>query len=195
MAAIQERILRMEERARELESKRDTLAANNKDLEKDIARKTAELSARTMAEWRVKAWEGTLGLSDSQKRALVDLLAQWGREDAGGPATSQTWISREGDLRSQLTVEQAAKLHDLSTSQAQLQWKYMGMTLGSMAGASNTDFSRFQQPLGDLRFPQDMVLPEAHGADYQGMLREAALRVRPVLSADEASRLDRFVSK
>jgi hypothetical protein len=195
MAAIQERILRMEERARELESKRDTLAASNKDLEKDIARKNAELSARTMAEWRVKAWEGALGLSDSQKRALVDLLAQWGREDAGGTATSQIWIAREGDLRSQLTVEQAAKLHDLSTSQAQQQWKYMGMTLGSMAGASTSDFSRFQQPLGDLRFPQDMVLPEAHGADYPGMLREAALRVRPVLSADEASRLDRFVSK
>src|SRR5438477_7032388 len=64
-AAIQERVRRMEERVRELEAKRDLLAADNKDLEKQVAEKWAETSARSMAEWRVKAWESLLGLSGS----------------------------------------------------------------------------------------------------------------------------------
>jgi hypothetical protein len=191
-AAIQERVRLMEEKVRELEARKAELAADNKDLEKQAAEKWAETSARSMAEWRVKAWESLLGLTGSQKQSLLELLTKWGKEDAGRPAGRDAWLAREVDLRAQFTVEQAAKLHDTSAAQAQQMWKHMGLSLGGLVGASKDEQSRIQQSLGDIGFPQNMLLPEAYGADWNGLMREATSRVRPILTADQMTRLDKF---
>src|SRR5439155_23970284 len=98
-------------------------------------------------------------------------------------------------LRSQLTVEQAAKLHDNTATQCQQLWSNMGRTLGGMIGASKDDQTRFQQTLGDYRTPNAMLLPEGYGADWPGMMRDAPGRLRSMLSSDQTTKLDRFVQR
>ncbi len=191
-AAIQERLRKMEERLRELETKRDELSASNKELEKQVTEKWTEASAKSMAEWRVKSWEALLGLSETQKQSLLELCTQWGKQDAGRPADAATWLAREGDVRSRLTAEQAAKLNDTATAQANRMWSTMGRSLGSMAGAGKEEQTRLQQSLGDFRAPADMLLPEAHGADWNGLLHDALGRVKSSLTPEQTARLDKM---
>jgi len=191
-AAIQNRVLKMEERLRELEAKREALTASNQELEKQVTEKWAEASARSTAEWRVKAWEAMLGLGESQKESLIALWTRWGREDAGRAAGREAWTTRETELRPQLTVEQAAKLHETAASQSGMMWANMGRSLGSMVGSGREEQTRIQQTIGDLRLPADMLLPEAHGADWPGLLREASSRARPLLTPEQVARLDKF---
>jgi hypothetical protein len=194
-AVISERIRKMEEKLLALEAKRNTLSGGNQELERQLMEKQAELSARTMAEWRVRNLESLLGLSANQKQALIDLWAGWTKQDAGRPADRETWLQRETDVRSQLSVEQAAKLHDNAATQSQQMWTNLGRSIGSMVGASKEEQTRYQQTLGDYRAPNAMLLPEGYGADWPGMMRDASGRLRPLLSADQIAKLDRFVQK
>jgi len=191
---ILERIRKMEEQLLTLEATRSSLSDANQALERQIVEKNAETSARMMAEWRVRALEPLLGLSETQKQSLIDLWARWNREDAGKPASRDTWIAREQDFRSRLSVEQAAKLHDLSVQTTQAQWGNLGRTIGSMIGASKEDQTRLQQALGDYRPANTMLLPEGYGVDWPGMLREGAARLQPMLSQDQLSKLGRYLS-
>jgi hypothetical protein len=182
----------MEERFRELEGRRDALLVSNRELETQVAEKGAEASAKAMAEWRVKSWETLLGLSETQKQSLLELFTQWGKQDAGRPADAATWLAREGEVRSRLTTEQAAKLNDTATAQASRMWSTMGRSLGSMAGAGKEEQTRLQQSLGDFRAPADMLLPEAHGADWNGLMRDALGRAKPSLTPEQTARLDKM---
>jgi hypothetical protein len=192
---IEERIRKLEERLAGLEAKKSVLSGSNQEMERQINEKNAELSARTQAEWRVRAWEALLGLSETQKQILTDLCTQWGKEDAGHPADRETWLLRESELRSRLSVEQAAKLHESSVTQGQQMWNYLGRSIGSMVGASRDEMIRFQQVLGDYRVPSAMLLPEGYGADWPGMLREGGSRLQPVLSSDQMAKLGRFIQR
>jgi hypothetical protein len=194
-AAIQSRVRELEARLRELEARRDALAVENGDLERTLHERHAESTARVMAEWRVRGWEKLLGLSDAQKRDLLELAGRWAREDRGRPAGRDLWAAREGDLRSRLTSEQAAKLHQQASDQAARQWSTMGRTLGSMVGASKEDQARLQQAIGSMSAPSAMLLPEAHGADWAALSKEAAARIRPLLSGEQAAKLDSFVGR
>jgi hypothetical protein len=192
---IEERIRKMEERLVTLEAKKTVLSGSNQEMERQINEKNAELSARALAEWRVRAWETLLGLGESQKQALIDLFTQWGREDAGRAAGRDTWLLRESELRSRLSVEQAAKLHESSVAQGQQLWNTLGRTIGSMVGASREEAIRFQQVLGDFRVPSAMMLPEGYGADWPGMLREGSSHLQPVMSPDQMAKLGRFIQR
>ena len=194
-AVIEDRIRKMEEKLLALEAKKAVLAGANQDLEKQVAERNAELSARTMAEWRVRNWEQLLGLSETQKQSLIDLCAKWPREDAGRPASRETWLAREEDLRSRLSVEQSATLHASTAAQSQQMWNNLGRTIGGMVGASKEDQTRFQQTLGDFRAPNAMLLPEGHGADWPGQMREASVRLQPALSTEQMAKLGRFIQK
>ncbi|MBI3858082.1 MAG: hypothetical protein HY293_20570, partial [Planctomycetes bacterium] len=155
--------------------------------------KQAEFSARNMAEWRVRNWEQLLGLSETQKQSLIELCTRWAREDAGRLPSRDAWLQREVDLRSRLSAEQSAKLHDTASTQSQQMWGYLGKSIGSMVGASREEQVRFQQTLGDWRAPNTMLLPEGYGADWAGMMREGSTRLQPVLSADQMAKLGRYV--
>ncbi len=192
---INERIRKMEEKLLALETKRNTLAGGNQELERQLAEKQGELSARTMAEWRVRTLEQQLDLNSTQKQALIDLWAGWAKKDGGRPADRETWLQREAEVRSQLSVEQAARLHENAATQSQQMWANLGRSIGSMVGASKEDQTRYQQTLGDYRAPNAMLLPEGYGADWPGMMREALGRLRPMLSADQVAKLDRFVQR
>jgi hypothetical protein len=194
-AVINDRIRKMEEKLLELEAKRNTLAGGNQELERQLMERQAELSARTMAEWRVRTLEQMLGLSATQKQALLDLWTGWVKKDAGRPADRETWLQRETDVRAQLSVEQQARLHDNAATQSQQMWANLGRSIGSMVGASKDEQTRYQQTLGDYRAPNAMLLPEGYGADWPGMMRDASGRLRPMLSADQLAKLDRFVQK
>lgn len=194
-AVIHERIRKMEEKLLTLEAKRNTLTAGNQELERQILERQAELSARSVAEWRVRNLESLLGLSSTQKQALIDLWAGWTRQDAGRQADREIWLQRETEVRSQLSVEQAARLHDSATVQSQQMWTNLGRSIGSMVGASKEEQTRYQQTLGDFRAPNAMLLPEGYGADWPGMLRDASGRLRPMLSPDQIAKLDRFVQR
>lgn len=191
-AAIQARVRQLEERLLELEAKRDEIAAANRELEKQVTEKWAEASARTTAEWRVKSWETLIALGESQKQSLIELCTKWGREDAGRPAGRDAWVARETELRSRLTVEQAARLSENSATQSGRMWSNMGRSLGSMVGATKDEQTRIQQTLGDLRLPADMLFPEAHGGDWPGLLREATARARPMLTPEQTARLEKY---
>ncbi len=188
-AVIEGRVRAMEERARELEARRTQLTASNQDLEKQVNEKVMSASWRAMAEMRIKPWEALLGLTESQKQSLLDLATQWQREDGGKLRDKDTWLSREADVRSRLSVEQAGKLHDSVTAQSQKQWAHMGQTLGMIVGASKEDQTRFQQSLGEFPAPNLMLLPEAYGADWYGQLREVTSQLKPMLSSDQLTRL------
>jgi len=192
---IRERIRLMEERLLDLDLRRGDLAAANQDLERQIREKSSEASARMMADWRVRSLEALLGLSADQKRALAELWTKWGKEDGGRPADRATWLSREAELRPRLTAEQAATLHENSSLQARQQWAFMGTTLGSMVGASRDEQTRMQQTLGELPIPSTMLLPEAYGADWPTMMKQASGLAQPLLSADQRAKLDRFVQR
>jgi len=192
---IEERVRKMEEKLQALETKRTALAASNQDLERKVAERTAELMARNQAEWRVRGWEQLLGLSETQKAVLTDLVTQWGRDDAGRPASLDVWLSRESELRSRLSVEQASRLQLTSTTQSLQMWSFLGRSIGSMVGATKEEITRYQQVLGDYRAPNAMLLPEAHGADWTGMMREGASRLGTVLSTDQVAKLNRFIQK
>ena len=192
---IEDRIRKLEEQLLALEAKKSALSGSNQDMERQINRKNAELSARTVAEWRVRSWEALLGLGETQKQALIDLCMQWGKEDAEHPADRETWLLRESELRSRLSVEQAAKLHESSVSQGQQMWNYLGMSIGNMVEASRDETIRFQQVLGDYRIPSAMLLPEGYGADWPGMLREGSSRLQSVFSPDQRAKLGRFIQR
>lgn len=191
-AVILERVRKMEERLRELESKRDELAASNKELEKQVGEKMAEASAKSMAEWRVRSWETLLGLNETQQQSLLELCTSWGKQDAGRAADAATWLAREGDLRSRLTAEQSAKLNENTSVSAQKMWSNMGRSLGSMMGAPKDEQTRIQQSLGDYRAPTSMLLPEAHAADWNGLMRDALGHVKPSLTPEQTARLDKM---
>ena len=192
---IEERVRKMEEKLLALETKRTALTASNQELERKVAERNAEFLARNQAEWRVRSWEQLLGLTETQKAALTDLVTQWGRDDAGRQASRDVWLSRESELRSRLSVEQASRLQSTSTTQSLQMWSYLGRSIGSMVGATKEESTRFQQVLGDYRAPNAMLLPEAHGADWPGMMREGASRLETVLSTDQMAKLTRFIQR
>ncbi len=192
---LRDRIRRIEERLLDLDLRRAALATANQDLERQIREKSSEASARVMADWRVRSLEALLGLGADQKRALADLWTRWGKEDGGRPADRATWLSREGEVRPLLTAEQAAALHENAALQARQQWAFMGNTLGSMAGATRDEQTRIQQALGELAIPSTMLLPEAYGADWPTMMKQASGLAQPLLSADQRAKLDRFVQR
>ncbi|HVE42604.1 MAG TPA: hypothetical protein VNM14_22180 [Planctomycetota bacterium] len=194
-ALIEERVRKMEERLLALEVKRNTLAGANQELERQVLEKTAETSARMMAEWRVRNLDQQLGLSETQKQTLTDLWAKWNREDAGKAAGRETWLSREQDLRSQLSAEQAAKMHETAVQQTQTIWNSVGRSIAHMVGASKEDQTRFQQTMGDFPAANAMLLPEGYGADWAGMMREGSSRLKPLLSQDQMTKLNRFVPR
>jgi hypothetical protein len=191
-ALIEERIRKMEERLLTLETKRNTLSGANQELERQIVEKSAETSARMMAEWRVRSLEQFLGLSETQKQTLIDLWTRWGREDALKAAARETWLSREQDFRSVLSAEQQAKQHENAVQTSQAQWNNLGRTIASYVGASKEDQTRFQQTLGDFRPANAMLLPEGYGADWQGMMRDGMSRLQPLLSQDQLTKLGRM---
>jgi hypothetical protein len=192
-AVIEERIRLMEAKMVTLEAKRDELAAANQDLERQIGEKNAEATARVMAEARVTGWGFLLGLTEAQKQSLLELCTQWHRADAGRSPNRDTWLGRENELRSRLSVEQAAKLHDHAALQSQSMWNYLGRTLGSMIGASKEDQTKFQQTLGTWQAPSAMLLPEGYGADWPGMMKEGSARLQPLLTSDQVARLNKVV--
>jgi len=192
-ALIEQRIRLMEAKVVSLEAKRDELAAANQDLERQIGERNAEASARVMAEARVSTWGFLLGLTEAQKQSLVELCTQWHKADAGRSPNRDTWITRENELRSRLSVEQAAKLHDHVTLQSQSMWNHLGRALGGMIGASKEDQTKFQQTLGNWQAPSAMLLPEGYGADWPGMMREGSARLQPVLTSDQTAKLNKVV--
>jgi hypothetical protein len=191
-ARIEERIRKMEEQLLTLETKRNSLGDANQALERQIAEKSAETSARMMADWRVRALEPLLGLSETQKQSLLELWTKWYREDSGRTAGRETWLSREQDFRARLGTEQAAKLHDTTVQQTQALWTHLGRTIGAMIGAPKEEQSRLQQALGDYRPATTMLLPEGYGADWGGLMQEGASRLQPILSQDQMTKLSRF---
>ena len=192
---IEGRIRKMEEKLLTLEAKKTTLSDDNRELERQIASKYADLSVRTMAEWRVRNWEQLLGLSAAQKQSLLELCSRWNREDVGRPAGQEEWLARESELRSRLSVEQSARLHDTAASQSQAQWKNLGNSIGNMVGASTDEATRLRQILGDYAPPNAMLLPEGHGADWPGLMREGRDRLQSVLAPDQKAALSRFLPK
>ena len=192
-SVIESRIRLMEEKLVALEARREALASANRDLEKQIGEKTAEYGAKSQAEWRIRPWEQLLGLTETQKQSLLDLWTQWVKSDAGRPQGKETWQSREGEIRSRLSVEQAAKLHDSAAKQSELMWNHLGRTLAGMAGAPREEYNRFQQTLGTWRAPESMLLPEAHGADWPVLMREGIGRLQSILSADQMAKLSKYV--
>ena len=194
-AAIRERIRKMEDRLLELELRRNALTEGNQGLEQQIQEKSTEAWAGRMAEWRVRSLEFLLGLSDAQKQSLLELWTKWLKEDGGRPAGRERWLSREVDLRSRLSVEQASKLQESVSAQSRQMWTNLGASIGGMIGASREEQTRFQQMLGDYRAPNSMLLPEGYGADWPGMLKEASGRLRPALSAELSAKLDRFIQR
>jgi hypothetical protein len=192
---IRERIRLMEERLLALDLRRNDLSSANQDLERQVREKSSEASARMMADWRVRSIDTLLCLNAAQRQALTELWTQWGKEDAGRPADRATWLSREVDLRSRLTAEQAAALHDIASTQVRQQWGFMGTTLGSMVGASRDEQTRFQQTLGELPVSNAMLLPEGYGADWQGMMKAASGQLKPMLSTDQQAKLDRMMPR
>lgn len=191
-SVIEDRIRRMEEKLLALETKKVELTTSNQDLERELVEKQSEMSARMMAEARVRQWEFQLGLTDLQKQSLMELCMMWAKQDAVRPPTRDTWLRREDDLRGRLSAEQAGKLHDQSSRQSQQLWNMLGPSLGSMVGASKDDVLRIQQTLGDFRPDGAMLLPEGHGADWAGMIKEGAGRLQSVLTPEQMAKLSRY---
>ncbi len=191
-AAVQSRVSELEDRLRALEARRDALAAENRDLEKQASERYAQAGALSTAQWRVRAWEKLLGLTEGQKKEVLDLATGWAKEDAGGRASREAWGVRENELRARLTSEQAARLAQNVASTAAGQWRVMGQAIGQYAGLPSSEHVRVQQALGDFRLPDTALLQEAHGADWGGIFREAASRARPLLTPEQAARLDRY---
>jgi hypothetical protein len=191
-AVIEERIRLMEEKLFALETRKAEITASNQDLERQIVEKQSDLNARMMAEARVRQWEHQLGLTETQKQSLMELCTLWAKQDAVRPATRETWLRREDDLRGRLSAEQAGKLHDQSSRQSQQLWNMMGHSLGSMVGASRDDMTRFQQALGDWRPDGAMLLPEGYGADWAGLMKEGSSRLQPLLTPDQVAKLSRY---
>lgn len=191
--AIEARIRLLEEKLVALEARKAELTVANQDLEREVSVKQAEQGARATAEWRVRQWEQLLTLTETQKQSLLEICMNWAREDAGRPASRDTWLRRESDLRARLSAEQSARLSESTSGQARQMWSHMGRSIASMAGAPKEDHVRLQQTLGDWRGPGSLLLPEAHGADWNGLMKEAMVRLQPLLSADQMAKLGRYV--
>jgi len=191
-SVIEERIRLMEQKLLALEAKRAELTSSNQDLERQITDKQTEASSRMLGEWRVRQWEQLLGLTETQKQSLIELCTRWAKEDGGRPAARETWLQREDDLRARLSVEQAGRLNESAAKQSQLQWNNLGRSLGSMIGANKDEILRYQQTLGDWRPDGGMLLPEGHGADWTGLMKEGTNRLQSVLTPDQLSKLKSF---
>lgn len=195
LSVVRARVEAMEARLRELEARRDLLKTENENLTREITERSAQARARSTAEWRVRSWAKLLGLTESQKDELKQLWTRWALEDLSNPPSASTWLGRESELRSRLSSEQSLKLHDSTATQSSRKWSYMGRTLGRVAGAPKEDYDRLQQSIGEFSIPDITLLPEAHGADWKGMLNRAAERMRPVLTPDQAAKLDQYVGR
>jgi len=191
-AVIEDRIRKMEEKLVALETRKAEIETSNQDLERQLVGKQTEATARMMGQARVLQWEQLLGLSDTQKQSLMDLCTSWAKEDAVRPPYAESWLRREEELRARLSAEQSAKLHDSTSKQSQMMWNMLGRSLGSMIGASKDEMTRFQQTLGDFRPDNSMLLPEGHGADWPGMMKEGTSRLQPLLTPEQMAKLNRF---
>jgi hypothetical protein len=189
-SVIEERIRKMEEKLLALETKKAEISVANQDLERQLVEKQSDATARTMADWRVRQWDQMLGLTETQKQSLTELGMKWAKEDAVRPPTRDSWLQREEDLRARLSAEQAARLHESAAKQSQQLWNMLGRSLGSMVGASKDEMTRFQQTLGDWRPDNSMLLPEGHGADWPGMMKEGTSRLQSLLTPEQMSKLN-----
>jgi len=191
-AVIEDRIRKMEEKVFALETRKAEITESNQDLERQLVEKQAEATARMMAQARVLQWEQLLGLTEAQKQSLMELCTLWAKQDAVRPPTRETWLRREDDLRARLSAEQAGRLNESTSKQSQMMWNMMGRSLGSMIGASSDDMTRYQQTLGDWRPDGAMLLPEGHGADWPGMMKEGTSRLQPLLTPEQMAKPTRF---
>lgn len=191
-AVIEDRIRKMEEKLLALETKKTEIEASNQDLERQLVEKQTEATARAMGEARVNQWQHLLGLTETQRQSLTELCTLWAKQDAFRPPTRETWLRREDELRARLSAEQAGKLNETTSKQSQMMWSMLGRSLGSMIGASKEEMTRYQQTLGDWRPDGAMLLPEGHGADWPGMMKEGTSRLQPLLTPDQMAKLVRF---
>jgi len=194
-AAIGTRVAELEASLRALETRRDELAESNRELERRAAERGAEAGALAQAEWRVRAWEKLLGFPAGQRAEVLELAKAWAREDAGRKAGRETWAAREDGLRARLTSEQASALNRHVAESAARMWSQSGQALGGFAGLSAEERARVQSSLGDFRLPASALLPEAHGADWTAMIREAAARAAPLLTPEQSERMGRSLPR
>ena len=78
---------------------------------------------------------------------------------------------------------------------AATQWGFMGRTIGQFVGLPAAEHARIQQTLGDFRAPANALIPEAHGLEWGPLFGEAASRARPLLTTEQAARLDKHVAR
>ncbi len=194
-ALLRERVRRMEARHRELQDRRDRLAEENSGLNLQLRRRAAEAGARARARERVETWHAALGLTELQKQMLVELCARWSLEDQAGAAVHETWLAREVELGGHLTAGQQARLREHAAAQASGLWHSVKHTLKELLSAGGADRQWLEAAIGASPVSGTLLLPEAHGVEWSSFLREAAARVRPILTALQSSRLDEYLAK
>jgi len=188
---LEERVRSMEKQVRGLQDDRNRLAKVNQELTAEAEEKAGK-GALLQTKGRVEVWARRIGLTETQKAAALELSEKWAREDKGRRAAQEVLMAREGELRSLLSSDQAQKLHEFALSQAAETWAQMAPCVVQAAEIpfEGLDLKRFEENLGGVPTPsRTVLLPEAHGLDFQSLLDEAATRARVFLTPEQAARL------
>jgi hypothetical protein len=210
--AVHDRMRDMEERIRQLEARKSALALQNKDLEEKVDEKDeVEPYAASLSD--------LLELSDTQRQSMNDLWGKWRKEDGGlfpnelRKATVETWLSREAELRSILTADQASELHKSASNAAQSCWKNTidGILLNLLPREdvdANLNIvpkpkeevdrilgeeARMRKAIGEYPLPEGALLLGANRAEMNDFIKEVGRRLEPALPPQQKDRLKGIV--
>ncbi len=121
--SLEQKVRRMEEQAKQVQSERDLVALEEKDKE----RKLRVDSSRGMAISCAATWMSGYKLTDAQRGPILNLFERWLAEDAAREGyrslDRSMFQAREAELRSLLTPEQQLARHTSVKEQIQDVWK------------------------------------------------------------------------
>jgi RNAse (barnase) inhibitor barstar len=143
-----------------------------------------------------------LNLSESQGRELEVLWDRWkdrvlpGSRDVRG--TQAAWKALEEEVRSRLTVEQSARLHEREAKAIGATWERHVETLIRQLGEGRPADDVPQAAVRALSppgVPPTLLFPEAYGLTFMDLWDLLKEQVRPLLSAGSWGRLESAVPR
>jgi hypothetical protein len=144
--ALDEKLRRLEERAKQLQSERDERALEEKEKRLKLVVAEAKVLAKSCA----AQWISGYNLTDAQRGPLLSLFERWLAQDAAREQYRSldraTFEAREADVRSLLTPEQQLARHAAVKEQIQDVWKSLSNSVSCIQQDQDPGFLMMGPP-------------------------------------------------
>jgi len=172
LEALDEKVLLLEERTKELQARRDRAAADKKENELQVQ----TFIARESAKGYTGRWMSDYKLTDAQREPMHSLLEKWLCEDAAREEyralDARTFQARESELRSLLTPDQQQARHEAVKGGIEDLWKSLAIEVSRLREGLHPGFLMMGPPwtpesraLADRQLLGPLGVPQPEGLD------------------------------